>query len=230
MTSVFAAVDLFTTYRAELSFQNRIIGGIPKDPKVIEAWLRTKITVNNDEEYIQMAKRTMEELGYTGLTGENFEDMEKVSAEMAAVKHCVGFKRDDHGLYIEARQVKAMLKECTNILFAGTKMGITKKGAKSFLAERVFVEPDKIYLGVTEPTGIDTVIGHVSGPRGPQSTLAYVEYVDKPVITFDVMAAKDCIPDDMWGQVWVLGEKNGLGAMRSQNHGHFEVTKWSKVG
>lgn len=47
-------------------------------------------------------------------------------------------------------------KECVNILFAGNRWGPTKKGPKSFTAERVFPWPDRIYLGNRPKGMLDT--------------------------------------------------------------------------
>jgi len=159
------------------------------------------------------------------LTPINAEDG-RTQDQVVAKKLTTGFKVGEHGLYVEARQVKALLKECTNILFGGERWGPTRKGPKSFLAERVFVEPDRLYLGVQQPSGLELLVGHVNGPTGPQSTLGYHEYVLEPDLEFSVLVLRDVITADQWADVWALAEQIGFGAVRSQGYGRFRVVSW----
>lgn len=235
-TSIYAARrgDLFTTYRIELTFTAKIMGGVPRDPKIIEGWLRSKAGISDEHEIRQAMLRTLTELGVNLTGAETFDELVTASEALAAQRQTNGFKRDDQGLYIEARQVKAMLKESVNILFAGDRWGRTKKGPRSYTAERLFVAPDRIHLGRMEPDGVDMVIGHVTGPQGPRSTLAYHEYVEQASITFSIDstdaapgskgAPTDCIDPEHWPLIWMHAEANGLGALRSQGHGQFAVT------
>jgi hypothetical protein len=206
------------------------MGGIPNDPKLIEGWLRAKSGLADDVDEIRvMLLRTMNEMGADVRPDMTFEELETASGKAAGVRETTGFKRGELGLYIEARQVKAALKESCNILFAGERVGPTKKGAKSFLAERVFVSPDELWLGRTEPDGIEMVVGHVSGPQGPRSTLGYHEYVRQAEITFDVLVTRDSIEQKWWPALWTHMEENGLGALRSQGYGRFDVLEWEAI-
>lgn len=232
---IFASTSkLWTRYRAQLQFRDKLMGGVPHDPKLIEGWLRSKAGMNDGELHAVLL-RTLSEMGTEVQEDMTLEDMEKASSKVAGTKETTGFKRDDHGLYIESRQIKAGLKETTNILYAGDKDWLkneknpTRKGAKPFVAERVFVSPDRIYLDRMEPDGVEMIVGHVTGPQGPRSTLGYHEYVTQPLITFDVLVAKDCIPDNWWPDMWTHQEENGIGALRSQGHGRFDIVAWDKV-
>lgn len=240
-TSIYAEqrATLFTTYRVALTFTGKIMGGVPRDPQIIEGWLRSKAGIDDEQEVRQAMLRTLVELG-AELTGtETFDEIVAASEALAAQRQTNGFKRDDQGLYIESRQVKAMLKESVNILFAGDRWGRTKKGPRSYTAERLFVRPDRIHLGRMEPDGVDMVIGHVTGPQGPRSTLGYHEYVEQASIEFTVDstdatpggkgAPTDCIDPDHWPLIWMHAEANGLGALRSQGHGQFAVTAFEKA-
>ncbi len=249
--SIFADAKskLFATYRARLQFRDRILGGIPKDPKIIEGWLRTKAGVTNEEEIRQMLIRTMQETGQDVDAGASFEELIAASEKIAGQKQTQGFKFDDTGLYIESRIIKAAIKEDVNILWAGygekdekgkripafgRENNPTAKGAKSFVAERIFVNPDRIYLlrdgePVTKADGIHLSIGHITGPSGPRSTLGYHEYVEQPVVEFEVMATRDCIPGDDWATLWAQAEENGIGTSRSMGFGRFDFLLWERV-
>lgn len=217
---------LFTTYRARLAFRDRLMGGVPRHPKIIEGWLRAKMNITDEEELKMIGRQTLIELGYPGASDMTYEEISRVVDDYAESKHTNGFKRDEQGLYLEARQIKAMLRECMNILYASERMGPTKKGAKSYFAERVFIDPNCIHLDRMEPDGVDLIIGHVRGPQGPQSNLTYHEYVDNAEISFTVKVTEDAIPHAYWPRLWVQAQDIGLGAVRSQSYGRFDIMEW----
>ena len=228
--------DIFVTYHAAVQFRDKVMGGTPKNPKAIEGWLRTKAGSSDQEEVRRAMLRTLRELGADVSDDDDYEALVKASEALAVEKQTNGFKTNEQGLYIESRQIKAMLKECVNILYAGQKWGKVKtdeqsyngKGPKSFVAERIFVNPSTISLGVNDPGGVELFIGHVTGPQGPRSTMTYVEYVDQPRIEFDVLVTRDSIEDKKWAEIWVHAQENGLGALRSQDFGRFDIIEWKR--
>jgi hypothetical protein len=244
------ASDLFVTYRATLRFRSRVVGGTPSNPKLIEGWLRAKMGVSQEEEVRNLTQQTLRDLGLEGevFDGDDvrFDTLAAASEAIAAKSNTTMFKRDQDGLYLESRAVKAMLKEAVAVLFPGSvngkasereetapgkvhKWGQTGKGPRSATAEWVFVNPDKIHLGTNEPTGIDLAIGHINSKDGPRSTLDYYEYVDQASISFDVMVLQDRVPVDRWPQIWRYAQENGLGAKRSQGFGRFDILQWDRA-
>jgi hypothetical protein len=218
---------------------------VPKDPKVIQGWLRAKAGIEEARELAEVTVRTMHENGHdTGISPQDFQTMDPnevydvlalAADEYADTKNTNGFKSDEDGLYIEDRNVKAMLKESTNIVFPYQKgkpegqWGVTKKTPRSYLAETVFVRPGRLHFGSHEPDGIELVLGHVPSSKGKKSTLTYHEYVEKPILSFEIDVMRDGLTLDQWGLVWLHAQSNGLGALRSQSHGRFEVTKFERV-
>lgn len=215
--------DLFARYRVTLRLTNRIMGGVPKDPKVIEGWIKSKMGLPEGAEMREMVWRTMLELGHNLGPEASEEQMDAAIAATVADKSTNGFKRNDTGLIVEGRQVKAMLKENVNILFGAQKFGPTRKGAKGYVAERIFVEEDAIPLGRREPDGVELFIGHVTGPQGPRATLTYYEYAERPEISFTVLSLQDCLSPAQWEQIFEQAEQNGLGSLRSQGYGRFAL-------
>jgi hypothetical protein len=220
---------LWSTYRATLAFRDKLVGGIPKDPRLIEGWLRTKAGIEDAQELRLAVLRTLAEVGANGADGAGPDELDDATAALVSQKRTTGFKCGPEGLYVEGRQIKAMLKESTNIVFAGERWGPTRKAAKSFFAERVFVDPDRVPLGVSEPSGVETVIGHLSGPAGPRSTLGNYEYVLQPAIDFRVLVLRDCITPEQWRDIWCLAQENGFGTLRSQGYGRFDVVQWERM-
>jgi hypothetical protein len=226
-----AGRELFQRYVARLAFRSKLLGGVPKDPHLVEAWLRARAGINDEDELHHAWLRTLGQLGLD--TGEqvSVDDAVAASRKLAETRLTTGFKVDsEHGLYVEARQVKAGLRENINILYGGQRVGPTRKGARAFVAERVFVTPDRLYLDRREPDGVELIIGHLSGPQGPRSVLSYHEYVEAPAaIEFTVLVAEDAVPQPWWPRVWTLFEQNGLGATRSQGFGTFDLVRWDRV-
>jgi hypothetical protein len=227
---VFASSSrVFDRWHARLVFRERLIGGVPKDPRLIEGWLRAKAGLEDSQEIRQAMLRTLSEVGVEVSADMTFEQLERASAVLAGRKQTTGFKVGECGLYVESRQIKAMLKESTNVLFGGERWGPTRKGPRSYVAERVFVDPGRIWLGVDEPAGVELMIGHLMGPTGPRSTLGYHEYVDKPVLEFCVLAVRGSVAAEQWADIWVHAQENGFGALRSQGFGRFYVDRWEPV-
>ena len=220
---------VFERWHARLVFRDKLIGGVPKDPKLIEGWLRAKAGLEDAQEIRQAMLRTLSEVGVEVSADMSFEQLERASQVLAGRKQTTGFKVGERGLYVESRQVKAMLKESTNVLFGGERWGPTRKGPRSFLAERVFVDPPRLWLGAEEPAGVELMIGHLMGPTGPRSTLGYHEYVEQPVLEFSVLVVRNSITPEQWADIWVHAQENGFGALRSQGFGRFYVDCWERA-
>lgn len=195
----------------------RIAGGTPTDPKVAENWLRTKLGAQTDDVVRNQVAEVITDRG--------------VSPEVAVEivnrnRHLNGFKRDDNGLYIEGRHLKAAIKEAVSCAVAVGKLpsrswGLTNKGSKAFVAEHICVVEDKLPLGLMEPTGIAQRFVSTHNGTGIQ----YEEYCDDVEIAFTVITDHK-FPDEQWAMLWLTGEQQGIGATRSQGYGRYTVTKW----
>jgi hypothetical protein len=204
-----------------------LAGGVPSDPNVAEGWLRTKLG-DSDEQIRELVATTMAERGMS---------LEEATAEVNRLKHLNGFKREEsQGLYIEGRQIKAMLKEACSIAVASGKMaqrgwGKTNKGLLSFVAEHVFVPDERVFIhledesgnlvNAKEATGVNQKFVHTYRGAGIQ----YEEYVEGAHLQFVVMADYQFTRED-WGMMWLTAEQEGLGASRSQGYGRFKILGW----
>jgi hypothetical protein len=196
-----------------------VCGGIPSDPKVAEGWLKTKLGSTDDLLRAQVAE-VMVERGVTA---------EEAAAIVDTTKHLNGFKRDEHGLYIEGRQLKAAIKEAASVAAAADKLplkswGKTNKGLLGFIAEHVCVIEDRLHLGVTEPTGINQRFVHTWRGSGIQ----YEEYVTDAKVDFTIATDHEFTPEQ-WAMLWLTGEQQGIGATRSQGYGRYTVTRWEAL-
>lgn len=226
--------DLFTRYHVSATFVAKVMGGVPQKPEIIESWLRQRILGGDEELRVQLLK-TLDDLDIEVPTDATREEIIEAAKQVAATRNGNTFRRDEHGLFLADYQAKAMLKECTAILYPGGnvagshKWGVTKKAPRSYLAERVFVDEAAIHLGRLEPDGTHLQVGQVSGPKGPRSTLTYYDYCERATIAFTVSSVEDCIKPDHWRRILLLGQREGVGALRSMGYGQFRVTAFDRI-
>lgn len=209
-------------YHGEITVE-RIAGGIPTNPKVQEGWLRSKLE-HKDSIIRKMVGEVMVDRGVT----------KEEAASIVDAGELNGFKRDDKGLYIEGRQLKAGLKEAAMVAANAGKIETRKwgdsadaayrKGLKGWFPEHVFVEEVRLHLGVAEATGIAQRFVHTWRGTGIQNE----EYVDGAVIGFTIITDHK-FTDEEWAMIWVTGEQQGIGASRSQGYGRYELTAWDPI-
>src|SRR5215471_1017517 len=98
---------LFARYRATIQFRDKLMGGVPRNPELVEGWLRAKTGVTDEEEIQSMMRRTMVEMG-TWKEDMSDEEIAAASKAVAQLKETTGFKRElvdgVEQLYIEDRQ------------------------------------------------------------------------------------------------------------------------------
>lgn len=135
-------------------------------------------------------------------------------------------------LYIEGRQVKAMLKEAAMICVGAGRIeprgwGTTNKSMKAFLVEHMFVPEDRIYLGVTEPTMVNQAFVHTFRGAG----IKLEEVLEGAVLSFTIECDVDFekASPGFWAQLMLTAEANGLGASRSQGFGRFKTTRFDRI-
>lgn len=205
---------------------SEIHGGVPAHPKVAEGWIRSKY-LDRDDQVRQLVAEAMEGRGLDPAdTPIDSSAMDEVIGDIINKKLLSGFYRRDGQLVIPGRYVKAMLKESANIAFGANKRGWggTQKSTKSWFPEHVFVPEKWIPLGATEPDEIVQRFVHTW--RG--SSIAYNEVLHEAKAKFTVMSDHTFTKDE-WGKLWVTAQNIGIGAVRSQGFGTFEVTDWRKL-
>lgn len=222
-------MKLWKIYEVELRVLRRLYGGLPKNPDIIQGFLKGK-GVPEDDESKRLAEKIKKEVGTTE------EELEEAEERMWTT-----FKRDERGLFIETRQIKAMLKEAVGETEMYKQPGLM--GLKSRVGGSVFPkgqggedltrlylyrgsEMDKI---VHKPDGFEETVGHVRGPQGPRSILKRKDYVTAPWIMFELKVANKRVKKKVLDDLFEVGEEIGLGADRSQEHGKFKLVKFEEI-
>lgn len=203
-------------YNATITVKN-LAGGVPTDPRVAEGWLKTKLA-DKDDLIRDLVAQTMVERGVTA---------DEAAVEVDKLKHLNGFKRNEHGLYIEGRQLKAAIKEAAGVARATDKLkmkwGATNKGVLGFVAEHIMVVEDTLQLGVD--TASRVLQSFPKNPRTGQTGIQYTEVIDEAAFDFTIISDYK-FTDQEWAMLWLTGEQQGIGASRSQGFGRYEVTRW----
>ncbi len=214
--------DPFDCYKIKMHVDH-IAGGVPGNPDMINAWIDAKNKEKTDEEKQKLKDASITEL--PDLTEEK------------AQKNFVTFKRDEEGLYIEGRQIKAMLKEAANII-KDKVGGVDRKGGdtkgitafKSKVADRVFVAEKKIHLGRTKPDRTEERPIHVMTPQGQRTSIKRIDIVDDATMEFTVrrFVCKE-VPEKALYAVFAYAQNIGIGADRSQGMGVFKILSVEKI-
>jgi hypothetical protein len=192
-------------YTVTIKLRDKLVGGWPKNPEVEKALLKA---------------RGLEDLIPALSIPADAEGQAKLQAEQIE-KSWIGFKTNGTGPYLEARNIKAMLKEGANII----KAMLGQKNLKAKLAERVFVEPHEIPL--PEVSGTDRRMVHAMTMQGPRSSMKLFDYIDRPTLEFRLKVLNDGIfTPDLLRDILDYCQENGLGADRSQGFGQFDVVSF----
>jgi len=215
--------NVFDTYSVRLRLDN-VVGGKPASAKMIEKWVDATNDKKSEEERNKIKEAHMDTLP-------------DLTEDKATKQSCV-FSRYKGQLCLEGRQVKALLKECGNIIktvVPGSKKGELDKVArlKSKIAEQVFVMEDYIPLGRTEPDETTERPIHVMTAQGPRTSIKRTEVVKDVEIEFTMKRrkgrGKDAVPEKVLMAVLDYGQLNGLGADRSIGMGTFKVLSVEKL-
>jgi hypothetical protein len=215
-----------------------LMGGTPSNEKVAEGWLRAKLGLTTEDAVAQAVQEVMESRRDSTEGPISADDALK---EVDRSRHLNGFKRDESGLHIEGRHLKAMIKEAASVARTvnnlPAKFGATNKGTAGFIAEHIVVVERNLYIyqedpvtkkvvNVTEETGI-----RQSFPKNPitrQTGIQYTEYVENAIVAFTVVTDYE-FTEEQWAAIWVTGSNQGIGASRSQGYGRFTPIKWDRL-
>ena len=213
----FSAQALYDTYRVRIKVRNKLCGGMPKNQDVIESWIKASTGFDDEKTKVQ--------------TQEALDALVEEKTE----KSWNGFPEDEHGIFIWARQLKAMFKESATML----RVTVDKRGSKQIFQHGFEVKAldgcDRIRLGVRKSLAYDEGPIHVQTAQGPRSALKRVDYVEKVEIDFEIwvlttasgetrhVGEKDIV------RMLTFAQENGLGADRSQGQGKFDVVSFERI-
>jgi hypothetical protein len=209
-----------------------LAGGIPQDPNVVESWIKTKLRdIRSEAEIQDVIATTMAE---QGLSEE--DAVKEASVKMVGMN---GFKRDETGLYVEGRQLKAALKEAVMVAANAGKLETGKWGKpdnasyrkqiKGWFPEHFFIVEERLYIRHDgEPVKVHDGVTQkfVHTHRG--DSISYEQFVRDAEVRFTIKSDYEMKEKD-WASIWLTGQMQGFGASRSQEYGRYIVTKWEPI-
>jgi len=224
-------ISIYTKYLIRMETANKLLGGWPKDPAIELAMLEARFKkglVKGDT--VEKAREAVQEAS---------SDDHEEETEKANLKSSTGFRSDDHGIYIESRQLKAGFKEAASTL----GLTVSHRGVRQILQHSFFVRgvenADRVYLyrngndlkkqegRLDEADGFEQLIAHVIGPQGPRSTIKFHEFVEPGTcFEFEIWFADP--KDNRMNEKFLafcleLAQDNGFGCSRSQGFGRVKV-------
>jgi hypothetical protein len=222
----FDATGLYDHYDVAIRFRDRLCGGTPKNPDLLQSWIAAT-TEHNDDATSEQVKAAREAL-----------------LEPTEEKSWIGFPGDSRGLFLWARQVKALFKECATLL----RVTEQKRGSKQIFQHAFEVKSkltgapaDRLYITngdgkpVSKPTAFAEGPIHVSTAQGPRTALKRVDYIVHAGLAFEVWVLKTepgekrHVGEAEIVKMLTFGQENGIGADRSQGHGKFDVVSFERV-
>ena len=212
-------MSIWTTYHVELQIRELLCGGVPKDPSTLLTFTRVR-TGHEDDITTGQVEELEETVTPDTLSPDN-------------LKNVTTFQRDEHGLFLHERNIKAMLKECAQVLGFNKKLRGLKQVNQHGLFVKGQLETDRVYLEDPE-TGeyMTAVSGELVSPvhAWTGSSIKRTEYVQRPILRFDLWVLADSPwTDEAWQRVWMLAQENGIGACRSQGYGKFDLLAFTRT-
>ncbi len=205
---------MWNKYEVELRMTGEFAASLPRNREDIEKMLEHRMPAKPPEDFIPLDELADAVAEKVGATEEAEEEMKYGWAT---------FPRNEDGLYYEGRCVRGHLKDCANQVKDAIKPEV--KALKAKVANKVYVMTDVIPLGAKEIAGTVQRFVQVMTRQGPRSTIKYVDYLEKPVLTFRLNVLDDSIITyDILNSIFEYGSVHGMGQERSQGFGRYTFT------
>lgn len=206
----------WVVYEVEIEYEKPVLGGIPKAKDVIAKWVesRAKKKGRPPEEIQKMVEKISDEVYISGE-----EEVERLWTT---------FKADENGLYIEDRNIKAMLREAATTL--GYFRGQGSMQRKQTFQHGLVIKPYKVRFYRDGEV--------IKEPEATQERPVLIDYKGTPMAALkkeDVILPgarskfyiavidNDAFKRDDFVNMLELCQEIGIGAARSQQFGKFRI-------
>ena len=208
---------MWKKYDVELQMTDKFAASLPRTKEAIRQMLEHRMPDAPPENFIPISELAEEVAEVVGAHGEGEEEDEELRYGWAT------FPRNEGGLYYEGRCIRGHLKDCANQIKDALKPSV--KAMKAKVSNKVYVMTDVIPLGSNEPVGTEQLFVQVMTPRGPRSSIKYVDYLEKPTLKFRLNVLDDgIITEDILKTIFEYGSVHGIGQERSQGWGRYTFT------
>jgi hypothetical protein len=206
---------MWNKYEVKLEMTGLFAASLPRTREEIEKMLESRMPAKLPHDFIPLDELVDEVAEKVGIQ----EDEEELKYGWAT------FCRNDDGLYYEGRCVRGHIKDCAGQVKGAIRPEV--KALKAKVANKVYVMTDIIPLMVNgeqakEPVGTAQRFIQVMTMKGPRSTMKFVDYLEKPALTFQLNVLEDgVITDDILNAIFEYGSVHGMGQERSQGWGRY---------
>lgn len=204
--------DVFIKYKIKGTFTDKVCGGLPADPNMIETHLALKGITPDTIEAADMLIRTTQRLStYEGIVDKSTNLLGK----------------DDVGVFLNGYQFMAGLRESMSVQKSITSWRSKMQRGVRVMPQKVYLMRDGIPLKQADGT-IQTVV-HAEDIRGkPQTSLKRTEYVEKADFEFEVWVAKEkgtpILSTKVLRNLLSHCEVTGFGALHTMGYGQCELS------
>lgn len=216
---------MWMRYRVALKFEGPFAASLPRTPDEIRAMLRHRMPVTAPPDATPMDE--LEEQVQSEVLDEDEDEW---------LPGWATFKRDEGGYpFYEGRCVRGHIKDCAQALAPLMKSRSQKTAFKAKVAQRVFVEEDRLSLmrdgeRIGKLDGTEERFIQVMTRQGARSSIKHVDYIDSPEMYFTLRVLNDgMIGREDLGAILEYGSIHGMGQERSQGWGRYEVKELVEV-
>ena len=203
---------MWKRYKVEMQMTGKFAASIPKTREEIEKMLENRMPARLPDDAVpinELAEQVSQEVGIEPEFG------------------WATFKRDDRGFYYEGRCVRGHIKDCAQQIVSQFP---ETRAFKAKIANKVYVETEKIYLDKVEPDGFEQRFIQVMTRQGPRSTYKFIDYIEEPKLEFVLKVLDDgVITEDMLKAIFEYGEVHGIGQERSQDWGRYQLVRLEEI-
>jgi hypothetical protein len=200
---------LYKTYNVKLTFEEPLLGTVPKSERVYTDYIASRVTKRLDEQGL------IDPDTAHALASEEIE-----SASMAEeARGWTGFHTDENGPFLYDYQIKGFIKEAGNLIkdFAEVKV----KNLRSKLDNYCFVWPRRVRLSDIEPEPLERPLRAMT-MQGPRVSLVRSDMIRAgSTIEFQLRVLPSEINKALLEFIFDFGEFKGLGQWRNGSYGRF---------
>ncbi len=205
---------------------DRLVGGIPGNPHLIQAWLEAGRAAPGAEKTAATVAASGGALSLPDPVAEDVLAMlERADLDPEETHTCIFYRDPEGHPCYECRCFKAAFKEAANVLGSSTKrQGLLEVvNLRSKLAERVFVVGRYVRLENVQVMRFEKPIS-VMTMQGPRTSIKRAEYVEDVEMDFTLRVLRDnLITLEHIRTILDYMSVGGIGSDRSQGAGTFTL-------
>jgi hypothetical protein len=216
------SAHMWTYYHVRWEFFHRVCGSIPADPALIQAWLDSR-------------KPTVRPVGGKSIQEIN-EEVIATLAEIVPIEEqyqMLVFQRVNGQVCARAGSIRAHMKDCSRQISSFYVGRIERERTFSMrVVNCVYLPTDCYWIPyrsmdgqiLTESAGVSDKAAHAMTPRGPVSFLKRIEYLERPVLEFELKVLGPSVHEDDLHILFQYGGTHGYGGERGDGEGRYEYT------